>query len=82
MFYEIELVNGNLILLDDEGSSYECRPFANYREAKRIIARGRGPSSCGSASATVGWTNTSLNSPPRRRERNCKSNNAKSETKQ
>jgi hypothetical protein len=37
MFYEIELVNGNLILFDDEGSSYACRPFASYREAKRII---------------------------------------------
>lgn len=37
MFYEIELVNGNLILLDDEGSSYECRPFSRYREAKRTI---------------------------------------------
>jgi hypothetical protein len=37
MFYEIELVDGKLILFDDEGSSYECRPFAGYREAKRII---------------------------------------------
>jgi len=37
MFYEIELVDGKLILLDDEGSSYACRPFVSYREAKRII---------------------------------------------
>jgi hypothetical protein len=37
MFYKIELVDGKLILFDDEGSSYECRPFVNYREAKRII---------------------------------------------
>ena len=37
MFYEIELVDGKLILLDDEGSSYECRPFTSYREAKRTI---------------------------------------------
>jgi hypothetical protein len=36
-FYEIQLVNGNLIPLDDEGSSYECRPFASCREATRTI---------------------------------------------
>ena len=34
---EIELGDGKLILLDDEGSSYECRPFTSYREAKRTI---------------------------------------------
>lgn len=37
MFYEIEIVDAKLILLDDEGSSYECRPFASYGEAKRTI---------------------------------------------
>ena len=37
MFYEIEIVDGKLILFDDEGSSYECRPFASYGEAKRTI---------------------------------------------
>jgi hypothetical protein len=37
MFHEIELVDGKLILFDDEGSSYECRPFASYGEAKRTI---------------------------------------------
>jgi hypothetical protein len=37
MFYEIEIVDGKLILFDDEGSSYECRPFASYREAKQTV---------------------------------------------
>jgi hypothetical protein len=36
-FYEIELVDGRIILFDADGSSYECRQFASYREAKRTI---------------------------------------------
>jgi hypothetical protein len=37
LFYEIELVDGRIVLFDADGSSYECRPFASYGEAKRTI---------------------------------------------
>jgi len=37
IFFEIEVVDGALILFDAGGSSYERRQFATYREAKRTI---------------------------------------------
>jgi hypothetical protein len=37
MFYEIEIVNGAMILLDAEGSSYERHDLAGLRDGKRTI---------------------------------------------
>jgi hypothetical protein len=37
MFYEIYCVNDFMILMDEDGNSYECRDLVSYREAKRLI---------------------------------------------
>lgn len=39
MIYEIDILNDTMVLLDEDGNSYECEPLTTYGAAKRTIQR-------------------------------------------
>ena len=39
MIYEIDILNGDMVLFDENGSSYESAALTTYGEAIRIIRR-------------------------------------------
>jgi len=39
MMYQIDTCNGDLVLFDEDGNSYECLPLTTYRAAKRAVQR-------------------------------------------
>jgi hypothetical protein len=39
MLYEIDILNGAMVLLDQDGNSYECQPLTTYGAAKRAVQR-------------------------------------------
>jgi hypothetical protein len=39
MLCEIDILNGAMVLLDQDGNSYECQPLTTYGAAKRTIQR-------------------------------------------
>ena len=39
MIYQIDICEGDLVLFDEDGNSYECLPLTTYRAAKRAVQR-------------------------------------------
>jgi len=39
MLYEIDILNGTMVLLDQDGNSYECQPLTTYGTAKHTVQR-------------------------------------------
>jgi hypothetical protein len=39
MFYEIDICEDAMVLLDSDGNSYECQPLTTYRNAKRTLGQ-------------------------------------------
>jgi len=39
MPYEIDILNGAMVILDQDGNSYECQSLTTYRAAKRTVQR-------------------------------------------
>jgi hypothetical protein len=37
MIYQIDILNDAMVLLDEDGNSYECEPLAGLRAAKQMI---------------------------------------------
>ena len=39
MQYEIDICDDAMVLLDEDGNSYECQPLTTYGAAKRAVQR-------------------------------------------
>ena len=42
MLYQIDIVNGAMVLFDEDGNSYESAPLTGYRAAKRMVQQWAG----------------------------------------